>query len=300
MKDQKTRILITGASGFLGSHLIRGLDRDYTISGSYLRHPETLPHCDTLRLDVTDPDSVRDALSGRELHVIVHTAAVSNPDQCEKDRDAAYEINVQGTGNLAAYALEHGILFIYISTDLVFDGERGSYTETDTPRPCNYYAETKLKGENLVRSLCDRWIILRTALMYGWGTGASDSFVDWLSGNLEAGRVCGLFRDQFRSFLYAGDAGPAVRALLKKGVKNRIMHLGGPDRLSRYEFGLKFAEAFGYSRDLIRPILMADLPGNVPRGRDCSLRAEEFNKLGFQPRTVGEGLAEMHSGRVLP
>ncbi len=298
MKDQKTRILITGASGFLGSHLIRGLSRDYAVSGSYCRNPGTLPPCGTLFLDVTDPDGVRNALRARELHVIVHTAAVSNPDQCEKDRDAAYQTNVRGTENLAACAREHGILFIYISTDLVFDGERGYYTETDPPRPCNYYAETKRLGEEAVQGRCDRWIILRTALMYGWGTGASGSFVDWLSGNLEAGRVCGLFRDQFRSFLYAGDAAPAIRTLLEKGVKNRIMHLGGPERLSRYEFGLKFAEAFGYSRDLIRPILMADLPGYTARGRDCSLRTEEFTMLGFRPRTVGEGLAEMYSGRA--
>jgi len=78
------------------------------------------------------------------------------------------------------------------------------------------------------------------------------------------------------------------------------MHLGGPERLSRYEFGLKFAETFGYSRDLIRPIQMADLPGYTTRGRDCSLRTEEFTRLGFRPRTVGEGLAEMYSGRALP
>jgi dTDP-4-dehydrorhamnose reductase len=293
MKGRKTRILITGASGFLGSHLVKGLAKDTTVSGTFLKHREGIPPCGSFLMDLTDPSSIRQALKERKFDVIIHTAAVTNPDQCEKNRRTAYQTNVQGTETLAEAARKEGALFIYISTDLVFDGKGRDYSESDPPRPCNYYAETKLKGEEVVQNLCGKWMVLRTALMYGWGNGFSSSFVDWLSQKLEAGEAGNLFLDQFRTFLYVGDAAPAIRTLLKRGVKNQVIHLGGPDRLSRFEFGKRFVDVFGYSRDLVRPIRMEDLEGVAPRGRDCSLNTERIKGLGFQPLTVMAGLEAM-------
>ncbi len=293
MKGRKTRTLITGASGFLGSHLVKGLADGLAVSGTFLRHREGVPPCDAFLMDITDPSSIRQALKEKKYDVIIHTAAVTNPDQCERDRGRAYRTNVQGTETLADAAHEMGALFIYISTDLVFDGERGDYSEDDPAFPCNYYAETKLKGEEIVQRLCGKWMVLRTALMYGWGNGVSNSFIDWFCQTIEAGKEVNLFLDQFRTLLYVGDAAPAIQTLLKRGVKNQVIHLGGPDRLSRFEFGKRFVDVFGYSRDLVRPIRMEDLEGDAPRGRDCSLNTERIKGLGFQPKTVLEGLEAM-------
>jgi dTDP-4-dehydrorhamnose reductase len=293
MKNGKHQILITGASGFLGSHLIRGLEKENTITGTYLRHRDGLPPCNAISLDISDPLMVQQHLNQRNDDVIIHAAAITNPDECDKDREIALRTNVEGTGNLAEIAQEHGALFIYISTDLVFDGDEGDYTESDPVSPCNFYAETKRQAEEVVRSRCEKWIILRPALMYGWGNSVSRSFIDWLYGKLREGEEAGLFRDQFRSFLYVEDVARGIQRLINHKIQNEILHVGGPDRLSRYEFGIKFIESFGYSPDLLRPIRMEDLQGYAPRGKDCSLCSDRIKAFGFEPRTVMEGLAAM-------
>lgn len=293
MKKGKRRILITGASGFLGCHLVRGLGPDFDVAGTYLSHRRGLPSCEALPMDITDAARVREVLKYITCDVLIHTAALSDPGRCEKDRDAAFRTNVTGTENLIDAARKEPPLLIYISTDLVFDGERGSYLETDTPRPGNYYAETKLQAEEIVRGRSKRWLVLRPSLMYGWGAGVSHSFMDWLYGNLRAGKEAGLFRDQFRSFLYVEDVARCIRSLLKAGVENRVVHAPGPERLSRYLFGKKLVPVFGFPDSLLRPIRMEDLPGYAHRGRDCSLRSEVFTEIGFRPQTVMQGLREM-------
>jgi dTDP-4-dehydrorhamnose reductase len=293
----KKRILITGISGFLGWNLGRLLSSDFYVTGTCLTHSEGLPSCSAFPMNITDLRNIRQSLRKQPFDVILHTAAMTRPDVCDQKREDAFRINVEGTANLSEVAREWGALLIHISTDLVFDGSEGGYGEEDPPNPVNYYGETKLEAEQKVRSLCSEWLILRTALMYGWGNSVSRSFVDWLDGSLREGKQAPLFTDQIRTFLYVRDVADAVRFLLRKNVKNELFHLGGAEDLSRYDFGELFIEIFEYPLHLLRPVSMDDLPGLTARGRDCSLRTDKIRQLGFRPRTVREGLEEMKGSK---
>ncbi len=270
-----------------------GLGGRFDLTGTGTTRPGAVCFPGGVSLDLAAPDGVEVALAGRAYDVIVHAAAMAHPDACKKDPDGATRINVRGTDALARWAAGQDSLFIYISTDLVFDGRRGGYTERDPVSPVSHYAKTKVLAEEAVQRRCPRWIVLRPSLLYGRGTGRSHSFVDWLHGNLSAGKSVGLFHDQFRTFLYAPDAAAAIARILNAGVENEVLHLAGPERLSRCAFGERFADVFGYPRALIRAISMADLEDYAPRGNDCSLRAERLRDIGFVPTRVDEGLAAM-------
>ena len=165
-----------------------------------------------LPLDLADGRAVHRLLAETKPDVIVHTAASTNPDDCERDRGLAFRVNVKGTEHLVRFAEKIHAKLIFISTDLVYDGLRGNYAEEDPPNPLNYYAETKLKGEGLVARGCEDFVIFRMSLLYGWGNGINGSFTD------EDPRVKGLF------------------------------HMGGSERTNRYELGLRFCEVFGSRR----------------------------------------------------
>ena len=287
------RLLVTGASGFLGWNLVRLLPEDFQLTGTYCRNQMASTGADTLRLDITDSASISQALQDKEFDVLVHAAALTSPDVCEKDPERALKTNVDGTAHLARWARDAGVLFVYISTDLIFDGRKGWYRETDPPNPLNTYGRSKLRGEEAVQALCRDWIILRPSIFYGWGTGASRSFVDWLLQNWQKGQKIGLFRDQYRTFLYVGDFARGLKVLLARRIRNEIFHIGGRDRLSRVDFGERFARQFGFSTDLIEPISIRDLSNYAARGLDCSLNTDRLEQLGFRPGTLHEGLDAM-------
>jgi dTDP-4-dehydrorhamnose reductase len=300
MKKHKTRVLITGASGFMGWNLVRMLHGRFHLLGTCFRHKVNLPGCKAIYLDITDQEMVCRSLKQEDVDVIVHTAAMTSPDDCERNREEATRINVEGTANLADWALGKGVRLIYVSSDLVFDGRKGWYTESDVPNPTNHYGKTKLEGEMTVRARCSDWLILRPSILYGWGSGVSSSFVDWLLNGLREGKSVGLFKDQFRTFLYLGDLARGLTRLLTSDISNEVIHIGGRDRLSRVAFGERFAQQFGFPRHLIRAISINDLSDYAVRGHDCSLRTVRLQELGFSPSSLSEGLAAMEKDEVRP
>ncbi len=272
---------------------MHGLRQTFDVTGTYRTRSGAHPVPDGILLDLAAPEDIEAALAGRVYDVIVHAAAMAHPDQCEKAPEHATRVNVDGTDALARWATSQDSFFIYISTDLVFDGRRGNYAEDDPVSPVSHYGKTKVLAEEVVQRHCARWVVLRPSLLYAQGTGRSHSFVDWLHGNLGTGKSVGLFRDQFRTFLYAPDTAMAIVRILRRGVVNEVLHLAGPERLSRYTFGERFAEVFRYPRRLLRAISLSDLNDYAPRGNDCSLRAERLADLGFVPTPVAQGLAAM-------
>lgn len=286
-------MLVTGASGFMGWNLSRLLRDEFQLTGTYCCNGTLATGVDTLRLDITDDASLQRSLQDKEIDVVVHAAALTSPDVCEKDPDRAMKINVEGTANLARWTRDAGALLVYISTDLVFDGCKGWYRETDPPSPVNTYGRSKLLGEEEVQALCPAWIILRPSIFYGWGTGSSHSFVDWILCNWQTGRKVGLFRDQYRTFLYVGDLAEGLKQIVTRKIRNEIFHIGGRDRLSRVDFGERFAKQFGFSTDLMEPISIRDLSDYAARGLDCSLSTDRLEKLGFRPSSLQEGLDAM-------
>jgi dTDP-4-dehydrorhamnose reductase len=242
-------------------------------------------------MDLLKPRSFPGVIQEAAPDVIVHAAAVTLPDECEKDRPKAYAINVTATQHLLESAPPAAI-FIYISTDLVFDGEKGNYTELDERNPINYYGETKVQAEDLVMKR-PRSVVLRVAKLFSHGSPFHSCFTNWMREHLVTKRQLRLFKDQYRTPVSVRDVSRALVRLVERGPAAELYHLGGPERLSRYDFGLIYAEVFGLPVDTILPVSMTDV-GLVPRGRDCSLDSTRLrDDLGFEPLPLRAGLAEL-------
>lgn len=291
---QDSKLLITGGSGFLGWNLAQYATRSYEVFFTYHQSPISIPACQEYRLDLQDARKIEEVIEDIQPDVLIHTAALANVDLCEKHRSIAHAINVAATENLAICAEEIGCRFVYISTDLVFDGQKGNYCETDTPHPISYYGETKLLGEQAVISISTNYLIVRPALMYGIGNSVNGSFTDWIRDGFEHHKAISLFTDQYRTPLFVIDAIRALLELIGHPNKNEMYHIAGTERINRYDFGKIFAQVFGYSDKCLQPVRMQEMATLAQRGKDCSLDTQKMQAvLSFQMSDVTTGLKKM-------
>jgi dTDP-4-dehydrorhamnose reductase len=176
----------------------------------------------------------------------------------------------------------------------VYDGVKSYYDEADMPQPLMVYGWTKLEGERRAAAICRDTVILRLALMYGWGTSTRLNFVDWLVQRLRAGQEVSLFVDQYRTPLYVVQASEVIGRLIDMPEVRGTFNLGGGERLNRYAFGLRFCEVFDLSKALLRPTEMSSIAGRAARPRDCSMNSAKIStQLQIMPLTVEEGLRAM-------
>jgi dTDP-4-dehydrorhamnose reductase len=290
-----SKVLITGGSGFLGWNLAKYAADIYDdVSFTYYKHPVTIEGCQGYRLNLQNPQEIGDVVTEVNPEVIIHTAALANADTCETRRSKAHAINVSGTRFIAQCAEDLGARFIYISTDLVFDGQKGHYTENDRPNPVNYYAETKLLAENVVKEILSDYLIVRMALMYGNSGEHNSCFSDWLREGLKQQKSLRLYTDQYRTPLLVMDGIRAIVELLEQSVQNETFHLGGKERLNRYEFGKRFAKLLECSDQYLLPVTMQEVETKAARGGDCSLNSQKIQPLlSFELSDVTSGLREM-------
>lgn len=283
-------VLITGASGFVGEHLAR---RFACCSRLYLVYGSAKPRASSTaayRVDLATRGSFTRMLTGLEVDVVVHAAALSSPDACEADPGMARAVNVEGTEEVARWARSRRARLIYFSTDQVFDGNKGMYDETDEPRPLNAYGRSKLEGELLVARHLSDWVVIRLALSYGTTLGQRGDWTRRLRQGLAEGKTFRLFTDQFRTPAYVEDVVEAVWRLAS-GQGAGLYHLGGAERLSRYDFGLRIASAFGLPAERLIPAKMEEVPLAARLVKDGSLVSRKLSEeLGIDLCNVSEGL----------
>jgi dTDP-4-dehydrorhamnose reductase len=294
------RILVTGGSGFLGRYVTEALKDRYTVLGTYHSQTQARDACELIRLDLTEVETVHEAFTTFHPDVVVHTAALSDVDACERHPDAAHRVNIQGTEAVARGAVAVGARLISISTDQVYDGVKGLYDEADVPQPLMVYGRSKLEGERRAAAICPQTVILRLALMYGWGSSPRLNFVDWLVQRLREGQEVSLFTDQYRTPLYVVQAAEVIRRLIDVPEVHGTFNLGGGERINRYAFGLTLCAVFDLPNALLKPIEMGSITGLAARPRDCSMNSARISGLlQITPLTVEEGLRAMrrpHSG----
>lgn len=294
-------ILITGASGFLGGWLVREAIGKGVVHALYRRRKPALAGARWHRCDLSRGDEVEDLFAEAHPSVVIHAAAEANLDWCERNPELARAANVVATELVAECCREVGARLIYVSTDMVFDGKKGWYAEDDPVSPISLYGRTKADAERVVRERASDWVVARTALMYGDPAGGGSSFSVWLESQLLAGETVGLFVDQYRTPLFVRDAARALLELAASSFQGTI-HLAGPDRLNRYEFGLILAEGLNLNTGLIRRAKLDDVPLAAPRPRDLSLRtdlARATLKTAFlSPREAVQEMARLRKQRA--
>lgn len=276
----------------LGHSLMRLACADHEVWGSYKTFPVFVPGGKTFAMDLADEAQVKERVASLRPDAIIHAASMTDVEECQRDPLRAKEVNVQATKSLARIAGELGIHFVYISTDYVFDGRKGDYVETNPPSPVNVYGETKLLGEEGVRSSCPRSLVIRTSI-FGFNIQPKTGLVEYVMNSLARGEPITRFPDQFSTPIYTRDLGHLILALLDRGATG-LFHIGGGERISRYDFAVKVAETFGLSPAMIRPVPFRHLEGLAQRPRDSSLCGDKIESyLKIKLSSAKEGLKRL-------
>ncbi len=288
--------LITGAAGFLGHALARELvARGETVVGTS-RDGEGMPEgVEGAALSLDDGGhAAAELIRRRRPTAVLHLAAMADADACARDPRAAERVNVEATGRVAAAVAEVGARVVYTSSDLVFDGARAPYAEDDAPAPLGPYMATKAAGERAALAEAPgAALVARVALLYGLRRGRKGCFTDQLVERLRRAEPVKLFVDQHRTPLLVDDAARLLCDLLERGATG-VVHVAGPERVSRLEHGVAIARALGLDPAGCAPARMSDVAGLAPRPADVSLKIERLVGLvGRSPLGVADGCASM-------
>lgn len=284
------KLWVTGASGFLGWAVCQQAQASWAVYGTYRQNPVKQPGVKGDRLDLTDYTALKQHFLELRPDAVIHLAAQSKPNLCETDPDAAYAINVTAAVNLAGLCADAAIPCVFTSTDMVFDGKNPPYRETDPVCPLNRYGEQKAIAEAEMRSCYPAIAIGRMPLMFG-AAPTAPSFLQPFLKTLREGKELKLFTDEFRTPV--SDTCAAQGLLLALEKASGILHLGGKERISRYEFGQRMVEVFELPQAKILPCLQADVPMAAARPADVSLDSSLAFSLGYQPRSIREALQEI-------
>lgn len=272
------RVVLTGASGQLGAYLLERLAHSGHAVRAWSGNERGTRECTPLEpVDLTDPDSLARALAEADPDAILHAAAVSTADAVLREPAMARAVNVDATRHLSEWCAQRGRRLVFTSTDMVFDGSRPWNREEDPARPVLEYGRTKLAAEQAVLAARGA-LVCRVSLLYGPSRCGRHSFFDRALADLTAGRSRAFFEDEFRTPLHYAVAADLLVRLLESGAQG-LVHVGGPERVSRYELMRRVAVVLGLDPDLIQANRQADVPLPEPRPADASLDTEMLASL---------------------
>lgn len=285
-------ILVTGASGLLGASVaLLAREQGRKVVGLHHCHSVQMDGLKSLGADLADPAEIRRIFLQVKPSVIVHCAAATDVDWCEEHPEQAHGINVEMPAAIAEMAAQSDARLLYVSTDSVFDGGRGNYTETDTPSPVNVYAKTKLQGEREVLRQNPTASIARVNL-YGWNAQNKESLAEWILKQLGLATVVPGFSDVYFCPVLANDVAEVLLALLDQNLSG-LYHIVGSERISKYEFARRVASTFGFDPGQVISTHLADAKLKARRPHDTSLNTEKIcAALGRPMPDVEEGLGK--------
>ena len=281
------KIFLTGASGLLGGNLLRLLTerrdvqlcavqrRDFVIASAFSHGHETLT------LDLSSETALWNVLSYFQPDVIIHTAAMTDPTACEWQREEATLHNIVVTRTLTNLAEHFRARLIFISTDLVFDGQKGNYIETDARHPLSFYGETKVISEDYIMQMLEDYAILRTTIMLGYSPRGTRSLNERLMLEIANGRIPTLFSDEYRSPISVETLAHIILEFALDDARslNGVFHAVGNERLSRCELGTKIFNHFSVPSTCYRCAPLESVASLPPRPRDCSLNNQKLRAV---------------------
>ncbi len=247
-----------------------------------------------VKIDLLDTIELSRVFTDFKPDVVIHTAAISHPILPEgiSPKDV-YDLNVTATKNIAELCEKFNSKLIYTSTDLVYAGYRGSMLKEDAKLiPVSLYAETKLMGEIKIQQTFDNYIILRTALLFGFGINHSKNHFHQMHKDLHQGKPVNLFTDQFRTPLSLIEASRIINEIVSSDIKSEVINFGGLERVSRYELGERLCDIAKFDKNLLTKITMDDVPG-IQKVEDVSMNTDKLQSFGFKQKTLDEMILEI-------
>lgn len=285
------KVLITGGSGLLGTKLaLLAKQSGHEVYSLFNSHPCNVGN--PQQVDITDQAAVRRAFADSRPDVVFHTASLTDVDLCETNPQLAMKVNAKATGFISAACQEVGSYLIYVSTDYVFNGERGHYSEEDKPGPINAYGRSKLAGEEEMARYRSEGCIARTSVVYGWGRSYRPNFATWVHSKLAANQPVRVVTDQFASPTLNTHLARMLLEVAERRIIG-ILHVAGSSRISRYEFAVMLAKRFGFSENLVTPIQAETAGWKAMRPHDSSLNVTKAQRiLTNKPVALDDALKE--------
>jgi len=271
-------LLITGGSGFVGGNLSFVASSRWKYCTTFHSSSARNQGENAFFLDITNKESVEKMICDISPNVIIHAAAVANMNISAENSEYAMNVNVRGTENVALTAEKVRARLVYLSTDLVFSGNKSMSSEEDIPEPVCFYGKTKLEGEKVVASLSSDFCIARMALCFGLSLNSSRCFAECIVRELKHKKEVRLFTDEFRSPIYINNLCEILLELAERDDLPQLLHICGQERLSRYDFGVRLAKKFDFDEDLIIPCSADEFSFSDRRPKDCSMKNDKASR----------------------
>lgn len=291
IKQVKRKLLVTGASGFLGWNICRIAADEWDVCGTHFSHQIRIANTGILKFDLTDFNSLKCLFQNVRPDACIHTAAAADPNYCQANPSESHKINVDAAIRIARICKEYSIPFIFTSTDLVFDGQNAPYSEFNPVSPVNTYGEQKVLAEKGIHHVYPDAVICRMPLMFGLCKPPAQSFIQPMIAAMMEGRILNLFVDEFRTPI----SGETAASGILKAMENRheIIHFGGATRVSRYGFGELVADIFKFNSSCLKACSQKEIKMAAPRPADVSLTNNKAVALGFKPLPLKEELIKI-------
>lgn len=288
-------ILVTGSNGLLGQKLTEAIlaDNQFKLVATGLGKNRftTIDGYEYAEMDVLDPVSVKEVIARFQPDAVIHTAAMTNVDKCETEQELAYQLNVGSVKTLIDSCTVHNIQLIHLSTDFIFDGASGPYSEVDAPNPLSYYGATKLEAEEILKNSKCKWAVLRTIIVYGIISDHSRSnIILWAKEQLEKGSPISVVDDQWRMPTLAEDLAACCLLAVEKDAHG-VFNASGKDMMRISELVFKVADFWKLDKSLITEVSAASLNQAAKRPvRTGFILDKAINELGYAPHTFEQGL----------
>ncbi len=294
LKLLKNKVLVTGANGLLGQQIVTQLKDGFEVMATGRDDMLALGDiCSYSKCDITNRKETIDLIKSFKPQYIVNSAAYTNVDKAEEEKELCWRINVSGVEYLAQAAKQIGAKLVHISTDYVFDGKSGGYHEKSIPNPLGYYGRSKLAGENAILASGVEHMILRTMVLYGRGINLKPNFAIWLINNLQHDHNVRIVDDQFGHPTLADDLALAIKYLIEKNSSGTF-HVVGDECGNRFDFSIKLAEIFGFDCTLISPLKTAELNQKAPRPLNSSFELDKlYSEIDFKLSGIEEGIKKL-------
>ncbi len=288
------KILITGGSGLLGQYINIEADKFFELLTLFNSNVGNCNKFNNGNANIKNFDLIKELFTSFKPDIVIHTAAITNPvplpGQIAKE---IYETNVEATNNIAKLCRQFSAKLIYTSTDLVYAGYRGSMLTEDAKLiPASLYAETKLMAEMKIKETLENYLILRTALLYGFGLSHSRFHFHNMNEELKNNKPVKLFTDQYRTPIELSEAAKIIIQLAQMDLVSETINLGGVERVSRFELGEILCSVAGYDKSLLQKVTLIDLP-EVPKVEDVSLNTDKLQSLGIKTKTIKENILKL-------